>query len=132
LTHFQEAANKRRDDLVSKHQTEIDALKSEHARVAADLSAQKEAEVSSKKELIASHQAAIKSLTSTKDADLADADSRAKQRESELQAEIQKLTDAVGKAQGQFIVLTPFPRPNGIFCRQDANGIGSPRGSGSQ
>ena len=83
--------------------------------MAADLSAQKDAEVSSKTELIASHQAAIKSLTSTKDADLADADSRAKQRESELQAEIQKLTDAVGKAQGQFIVLAPFPRPHGVF-----------------
>jgi DNA repair exonuclease SbcCD ATPase subunit len=90
-------------------------LKSEHARVAADLSAQKDAEVSSKKELIASHLASIESLTSTKDAALADAESRAHERESELQSEIQKLTDAVGKAQAQFIVLTPFPRPHGVF-----------------
>jgi DNA repair exonuclease SbcCD ATPase subunit len=79
------------------------------------LSAQKEAEVSSKKELIATHLAAIESLTSTKDGAVADAKSRASQRESELQAEIQQLTDAVGKAQAQFIVFTPFPRPHGIF-----------------
>jgi hypothetical protein len=108
LTHFQEAANKRRDDLVSNHQAEIDALKSEHARVAAALSAQKEAEVSSKKDLIASHRVTIESLTSTKDAALADAQCRADQRETELHAEIKNLTDAVGKAQGQFIVLAPF------------------------
>jgi len=71
--------------------------------------------VSSKKELIATHQASIESLTSTKDTALAAADLRAKQREEELQAEIQKLTDAVGKAQAQFIVLTPFPRPHGFY-----------------
>jgi hypothetical protein len=107
-------------------------LKSEHARVAADLSAQKDAEISSKKDLIASHQVAIESLTSTKDAALADAESRANKRETELQAEMKNLTDAVGKAQAQFIVLTPFPRPHGVFSMLDANRIGSPRGSGSQ
>jgi hypothetical protein len=90
-------------------------LKSEHARVAADLLAQKKAEVSLKKDLIATHLAAIESLTSTKDEAFADAESRANQRESELQAEIKELTDAVGKAQGQFIVFTPFPRPHGVF-----------------
>jgi len=75
--------------------------------VAADLSAQKEAEVSSKKELITTHQTSIESLTSAKDVALADAETRANQRETELQAEIKNLADAVGKAQAQFIVSTP-------------------------
>lgn len=116
MTHFQDAANKRREDLVKAHQTEIEALKSDHARIAADLLAQKEAEEASKRDLIESHRVNVESLTSTKDAALADAESRAKSLQEELQADIQKLTDAVAKAQGQFMVLTVFPSTSIFSC----------------
>jgi len=114
LTHFQEAANERREDLLKSHQAEIEALKSEHAKKAADLLAQKEAEQSAKRELIESHQTKVESLTSTHATALAEAESRARTREEELQTEIKNLTEAINKSQAQFIV-SPLPRDVVIF-----------------
>ena len=107
LIHFQEAADKKCEDIISINQREIESHKSEYTKITADLAAQKEAHESSMRELLASHQANVDKLTSTTAAALADAESNAKDREAELQRTIEALHEAVAKAQNKMIVIPP-------------------------
>ena len=108
LAELQELIDKERKETAAIHAKEITALKEEIASVTASFEEKLEQAANKLKETIIAHEAALETLAKEKDDLIAAGKESKASREKELQEEIERITEAMTKAQTQMMVLFPL------------------------
>jgi hypothetical protein len=102
--HFNIMNDRKRQELNSKHATEIDGYKANVAKVTADLADQIALAEKNIQELTATHNSNMDKLTADKDALIAAAETSKAERETELQQQIAALNEVLQNKQSQIEV----------------------------
>lgn len=108
LAELQKRMDKEMEETAGTHAKEITTLKEEIASVTTSFEEKLEQAANKLKETIIAHEAALETLAKEKDDLIAAGKESKAARETELQEEIKRITEAMTKAQTQMIVLFPL------------------------
>jgi hypothetical protein len=118
LEHFTIMIDRERQEINSKHATEIDSYKANVAKVTADLADQIALAEKNLQELTATHNSNMETLTTDKNALIAAAEASKVELETELQQQIATLTEVLGNTQSKFEVSLHLALDNDRNCKR--------------
>jgi len=109
LAKFQELIDKEREDTAAAHAKEITSLKDQISSLTTSYEEKLAEAGKTLKETVEAHKLALETLATEKDALISSAEESKAARETELQAEIVKITAAMTRAQELMMVHFTFP-----------------------